>query len=283
MQQSKKYISCLTIAGSDSGGGAGMQADIKTFSALGVYGASAITAITAQNTCGVEEVFPIPSQGVKAQIEAVFNDMTIEAVKIGMLHSVEVVQVVIEMLERYHPPIVILDPVMVSTSGHRLIEENSIHLIATQLFSRATVITPNVDEAILLSGIPIQNQNDLYTAGEILLQKGCKAVLMKGGHLQGESMNDILFQAHLAPQLFSSPKIDTRNTHGTGCTLSSAIAAFMALGHPLQEAVSLAKQYIQQALSEGANVYLGKGHGGVNHNFSPCKYVKVDRIQKTDF
>lgn len=275
--QSEKYINCLTIAGSDSGGGAGIQADIKTFSSLGVYGMSVITALTAQNTCGVTAVAPIAGDMVKAQIEAIFSDMGVDAVKIGMLHSPEVISVVMEMLDTYKPPIVILDPVMVSTSGHRLIEEESITLISKELFHRARLVTPNTEEAALLSGISITRQDDLYRAGEILLQMGCNAVLMKGGHLDGELMTDILFEPNASPKIFSEEKVITCNTHGTGCTLSSAIAAFMALGNPLEEAVRLAKKYVHRALVEGADVYLGKGHGGLNHNFAPCKYIKKDR------
>ena len=220
------YPTCLTIAGSDSSGGAGIQADLKTMSALGIYGMSVITAITAQNTCGVTDIQAISPHIVKAQLEAVFSDIACDAVKIGMLFSSENIEVILDILDKYSPRFVVLDPVLVSTSGHKLYAEENIGVaMKERLFPKATIITPNTEEASLLSGVPVCNEHDMYRAGEILMETGCRAVLIKGGHLPQGVMNDILFTSHRPPRIFSSEKIETRNTHGTGCTLSSAIAS----------------------------------------------------------
>lgn len=270
-----RYPTVLTVAGSDSGGGAGIQADLKTFSALGVYGASAITAITAQNTMGVRGIQPVSPEIVRAQLEAVFEDITIDAVKTGMLHNSEAVTILSGIIDRYSPQYVIADPVMISTSGSRLMEENTIAAIIEKLFPRATLITPNVDEAEYLSGISIQSVADMEKAALKLLAMGCKAVLIKGGHLKSDIMTDILFDSENEPLLLSNPAIPTRNTHGTGCTLSSAIAAYLALGNNLRDAVYLSKTYISKALSAGADVQTGHGHGPINHFFAPVPLHKT--------
>lgn len=264
-----EYVKCLTIAGSDSGGGAGIQADLKTMSALGVYGMSVITAITAQNTCGVSAIQPIEAPVVRAQIEAVLSDIGTDAVKIGMLHSPRIVETVIDMLDQYTPRYTVFDPVMISTSGHKLIEDETIELIRSEMFGRVIVITPNIDEAILLSKIDIIDLKDMYKAAEIFLKNGCRNVLMKGGHLKGHKMTDILFSQENEPLILSADQIVTDNTHGTGCTLSSAIASYLALGHELYQAVTLAKDYITSALQAGAGICTGKGHGPLNHFFNP--------------
>lgn len=269
----KRYPVCLTIAGSDSGGGAGIQADLKTISALGVYGMSAITAITVQNTLGVSNVFPIPAQTVGGQIEAVLSDIGCDAVKIGMLHNAACVDEVIKAFNRFQPRNIVLDPVMVSTSGHKLIEEETVELIKTGLFPYASLITPNTDEATLLTGIRIVDNDSMLKAGEQLLSCGCCAVLMKGGHLEGAEMNDLLLMQGCAPLLLSSPRIDTKNTHGTGCSLSSAIASYLALGETLPEAVKQGKHYITAAIEAGADISTGGGHGPVNHFFDPKRLI----------
>ncbi len=269
MDKTKRYPTALTIAGSDSGGGAGIQADLKTFSALGVYGVSAITAITAQNTIGVRAIQTINPYILQAQVEAVMDDITIDAIKIGMLHSPEIVKVVASAIDKYSPDFVILDPVMIATSGDRLIEDKTIAIIKSELFSRVTLITPNIDEAELLSGIDIQDEKDMIKSGKILLESGCKAVLLKGGHLKGKTMTDILLIKGEKPISFSAGYIESENTHGTGCTFSSAIAAYLALSFSLEKSVEMAKEYITKAISEGASVKTGHGHGPLNHFFAP--------------
>ncbi len=270
----KHYPVCLTIAGSDSSGGAGIQADLKTMSALGVYGMSVITAITAQNTKGVTGVHPIPSEMVGMQLEAVLSDIHTDAIKLGMLHNKACVEEVIKAIDRYSIERVVLDPVMISTSGHRLIEEECISYIQNELFLRATIVTPNTDEAQFLTGIAVDDLLGIYSAGEELIARGCRAVLMKGGHLKAEKMTDVLFQRDCKPIVFVDEYIETPNTHGTGCTLSSAIASFLALGDELAVAVERAKRYISCAIVEGADVELGSGHGPVNHLFGPHPLMK---------
>lgn len=270
-----RYPVALTIAGSDSGGGAGIQADLKTFSALGVYGASAITAITAQNTCGVRRIQPVEPEILEEQIQAIFEDFTVDAVKTGMLDTPAAARIVARSIDRFSPPCVILDPVMISTSGCKLIEDETIGIIVQDLFRRATLVTPNIDEAAFLSGMTIRNEEEMAVAAHKLLDSGCRSVLMKGGHLEKEEMADILFIKGEKPVRFAVPAIHTQNTHGTGCTLSSAIAAYMALGKTLPEAVKLAKDYITAALKAGADVRIGSGHGPLNHFFQPVPLHKI--------
>ena len=270
-----RYPVALTIAGSDSGGGAGIQADIKTFSSLGVFGASAITAITAQNTQGVRGIQAISPEILRGQIEAILEDFIVDAVKIGMLHNKDAVKVVSETLSSFQQTSIILDPVMISTSGSKLLEDDAIRTIMDELFHKATLLTPNIPETEYLSGIKINNEADILCAARKLQEKGCKAILIKGGHIPGVETVDRLFINENNPICLASPTVETFNTHGTGCTLSSAIAAYMALGHSLVEAVRLAKEYMNNALVHGANVCMGKGHGPVNHFFSPSALHKI--------
>lgn len=264
-----QYPRLLTIAGSDSGGGAGIQADLKTFSALGCFGMSAISALTAQNTCGVSTIHGVPPDMLRAQIEAVAEDIGVDAVKIGMLHSPEVVQVVSRAIDRYALVHVVLDPVMVATSGAVLIDGLAADALVRELFAKAAVVTPNLDEAALLVGRTLTSEADMQAAALELVAKGARAVLLKGGHLAGDIVSDLLQIAGAAPSWMRAPRIATPNTHGTGCTLSSAIAAYLALGMPLVDAVQAARLYVRGALEAGASVKTGSGSGPLNHSFSP--------------
>ena len=268
----KHYTTVLTIAGSDSGGGAGIQADIKTISALGCYATTAITAITVQNTVGVEAVHPVPVDFVKGQIEAVLSDIGADAVKIGMLQSAEIVQAVAEMLRKYKVGNVVLDPVMVSTSGHRLIEEEAIDTLRRELIPLARVITPNIPEAeILLGGEEIRSQASLPEMATRLSASCGVSVLLKAGHLSEDELTDILYDKETDKLLqLTSKRIRTRNTHGTGCTMSSALAASLAKGETLQQAASSAKTFISNAIIAGADYEIGHGHGPVQFLAHPC-------------
>ena len=263
------YPRVLSIAGSDSGGGAGIQADLKTFSALGCYGMTAITALTAQNTQGVRAIQGVPPEFLAAQIDAVIEDIGADAVKIGMLHAPEIVRVVAQAIRKHQLRHVVLDPVMVATSGDRLIAEETVAVLVQELFPLATVITPNLDEAELLLGHKIAGIAALEPAARELLALGAQSVLLKGGHLQGDEVVDLLLQPGREPIRLASPRIASQNVHGTGCTLSSAIAAQLALGHPLEEAVRLARAYILGAIAAGADVRTGHGHGPLNHGYAP--------------
>lgn len=268
----KHYTTVLTIAGSDSGGGAGIQADIKTISALGCYATTAITAITVQNTVGVEAVHPVPVDFVKGQIEAVLSDIGADAVKIGMLQSAEIVRAVAEMLRKYKVGNVVLDPVMVSTSGHRLIEEEAIDTLRRELIPLARVITPNIPEAeILLGGEEIRSQASLPEMAQRLSASYGVSVLLKAGHLSEDELTDIFYDKETDKLLqLTSKRIRTRNTHGTGCTMSSALAASLAKGETLQQAASSAKTFISNAIIAGADYEIGHGHGPVQFLAHPC-------------
>lgn len=267
----KKYPVVLTIAGSDSSGGAGIQADIKAMSALGAYAASAITAITAQNTLGVTAIQGITPEVVAKQIDAVFTDLHPLAVKIGMLFSGEIVEAVADRLSFYQPAYIVLDPVMISTSGSKLIGEEAIECMKTRLFPLSTLLTPNKLETEHLTGIRISDSNGMEKAAAILRAQGCRNVLIKGGHFNYSDMTDFLFDSKGNKTEFHGKFIDTLNTHGTGCTLSSAIASFLALSKPLEEAIRLAKNYLQEALEQGADIKAGSGHGPMNHFYNPKK------------
>ena len=264
-----RYARVLSIAGSDSGGGAGIQADLKTFSALGCYGMTAITAITAQNTQGVRAIHGIPPDMLRAQIDAVAEDIGVDAVKIGMLHDPEVVRVVVQAIARHQMLQVVLDPVMVATSGDRLMADETVGVLVQELFPRVTVITPNLDEAALLLGRSIDGADALDEAASALLALGAPAVLLKGGHLPGDLVVDVLAMAGGGHLRLQSPRIATHNGHGTGCTLSAAIAAHLALGLPLAQAVEKARAYILGAIAAGADVHTGRGHGPLNHGYAP--------------
>ena len=272
----RRYARVLTIAGSDSGGGAGIQADLKTFAALGCYGMSAITALTAQNTVGVQAIHAVPPAFLRQQIDAVLDDIGADAVKIGMLHVPEVVQVVASALQRHGLERVIVDPVMVATSGDRLIAEETVAVLVRDLFPRAQLITPNLDEAALLLGHTLSRREDLLPAAQALQALGAPAVLLKGGHLQGEVVEDLLLERDGTVTRLASERIATRNGHGTGCTLSSAIAAHLALGLDLASAVRRGREFIVQAIAAGADVRTGQGHGPLNHGHAPRPMHMID-------
>jgi hydroxymethylpyrimidine/phosphomethylpyrimidine kinase len=264
-----EYPRVLSIAGSDSGGGAGIQADLKTFSALGCYGMTAITALTAQNTLGVRAIHGVPAQMLRQQIDAVVEDIGLQAVKIGMLHAPDIVQTVADAIDRHALVNVVLDPVMVATSGAVLIENPAIAALVRELFGRADLVTPNLDEAALLVGRPLNNEHDMEAAAHDLLAMGARAVLLKGGHLQGEVVSDLLLMPGGALHWMRAPRIHSANTHGTGCTLSSAIAAHLALGASLLDAVQAARAFVRAALEAGAKVRTGAGSGPLNHGHAP--------------
>lgn len=269
-----RYAAVLTIAGSDSGGGAGIQADIKTMSALGCYATSAITAITVQNTLGVTGIHSVPADIVRGQVDAVMTDIQPQAIKIGMVHSAALAVTLADALGAYPEVPVVLDPVMISTSGHKLIEDETINLLKERLFPLAALITPNLDEAAVLCGRPLQSVEDMKQAADLLLQTGCSAVLIKGGHLKGEKVYDVYKSFEGEELVLESDWIESRNVHGTGCTLSSAIASYLALGNGLQQSVMLAKAYITEAIAAGSNVVTGKGSGPLNHFFQPQQLQK---------
>ena len=255
----------LTIAGSDSSGGAGIQADLKTFAALGVYGASVIAALTAQNTKGVTGIHDVPPQFVAAQIDAVFSDLDVAAVKIGMVSQTATIEAVVAGLDRWKPRYVVVDPVMVATSGAHLLAGSAIELMRTQLVPRATVITPNLPEAGALLGAPVATDRAaIERQASDLLRLGARAVLIKGGHGEGAESIDYLVTPD-ATTAFSAPRIATANTHGTGCTLSSAIAASLARRLPLEAAIDAAKRYVTAAIAAADTLAVGRGHGPLQH------------------
>jgi hydroxymethylpyrimidine/phosphomethylpyrimidine kinase len=252
----------LTIAGSDSGGGAGIQADIKAMSANGVFAMSAITAVTAQNTEEVTDVFELPLSIIAAQIDAVFDDFDVAAVKTGMLSSAEIVKVVAKLLKPQNVTNLVVDPVMIAKSGHRLLKPDAVEALMHELIPLALVVTPNIHEAQQLSGIEIKTLNDARRAAKIIHRLGCRHVLIKGGHLLEDRATDLLYDGRFF-ELFKSEFIDTPHTHGTGCTFASAIAAHLALGKPLTQAVTAAKAYLTEAIRHGLSI--GHGKGPTNH------------------
>jgi hydroxymethylpyrimidine/phosphomethylpyrimidine kinase len=269
IERTHHYARVLSIAGSDSGGGAGIQADLKTFAALGCFGMTAITALTAQNTCGVRSIHGVPPEMLRNQIDAVLEDIGVDAVKVGMLHSPDIVRTVAQAIDRHQIQRVVFDPVMVATSGAKLIDDPAIAVLVAEMFPRAMLITPNLDEAALLVGRPLNSPQDMALAAAELIGRGARAVLLKGGHLTGDTVMDLLLQPGAEPLWMQAPRIDTANTHGTGCTLSSAIAANLALGALLPEAVKKARTFVRQALQAGASVKTGQCSGPLNHGFAP--------------
>jgi len=259
----------LTIAGSDSGGGAGVQADIKAISATGSYACSVITALTAQNTQGVTGIFPISCEFVEQQLDAVFSDLNIVSVKVGMLSDADIIRSVAKKIKQYKPQYLVIDPVMVATSGDLLLQASAIESLKSELLPLADVITPNLPEAAALinSEVP-KNEAEMSAMIEALRLLGANSVLLKGGHLEKDKNSTDLLILKDAIQRLSTPRIKTRNTHGTGCTLSSAIASYLAQGHELQVAVQLGKKYITQAITSADTLNIGKGHGPVNHFFA---------------
>lgn len=255
----------VTIAGSDSGGGAGIQADLKTFSALGVYGASVVTALTAQNTRGVQAIHDVPAEFIAAQLDSVFSDLVVGAAKIGMLSQVPVIEAVAAGLDRHGVKAVVLDPVMVATSGDRLLNPDAISALKRLLLPRAVVVTPNLLEAAALLDQPVAlGEEDMLAQGQRLIALGAPAVLMKGGHGSGETSVDLMVTREGAVRL-EAPRIATRNTHGTGCSLSSAIAAGLAKGEDLDTAVRNAKAWISAAIGAADRFSVGHGHGPIHH------------------
>jgi hydroxymethylpyrimidine/phosphomethylpyrimidine kinase len=252
----------LTIAGSDSGGGAGIQADLKTFAALGVYGTSAITAITAQSTVGVAAVAPLSADLVTAQIETVAGDIEIHATKTGMLATAAIVEAVAAAVEELELPNLVVDPVMVAKSGDRLLDDEGIETLRAELLARARVVTPNLPEAEVLSGKKITTAADAREAAERIHRMGAAAVVVKGGHGTGSEIVDLLFDGERFTE-FRVQRVRSRNTHGTGCTFASAIAAYLALGHSLAEATERAQAYVAGAIQHA--LAIGKGHGPLNH------------------
>lgn len=287
MNQSKSYPKVLSIAGSDSSGGAGIQADLKTFSALGVYGATAITAITAQNTQGVNSQFALEPQMVYDQIAAVMDDIEPSVVKIGMLSNTAIVEAVAKALHDYKPSFIVLDPVIVSSTGHRLLSIEAQETIKEKLIPIADLLTPNIPEMKALTEMPLSSLQEKEKAADYLLSLGAKAILLKGGHEEGEIKKDYLFfnglkakdkslksaSVSMSASVYASETVVTKNTHGTGCTLSSAIAAFIARGLSLEDAISEAKNYVTGAIRAGADINIGKGIGPVNHAFNPQKMI----------
>jgi hydroxymethylpyrimidine/phosphomethylpyrimidine kinase len=264
----RQYCKVLTIAGSDSGGGAGIQADLKTFSAIGCYGMSVITALTAQNTQGVKAIHAVPPAFAVEQIEAVLSDIGADAIKIGMLYSAELIETVAQALKKHGARKIVLDPVMVAQSGDKLLQDDAIEAIKTHLMPLADVVTPNIPEAAVLCGMQLTQWSDIQSAAETLAQYGSRSILIKGGHGDERKSTDLLFLAGEGRFVsLETDRIETRNNHGTGCTLSSAIASYMAKGSDVEEAVQKAKTFMNHSIAAGAAYVIGHGHGPVHHFF----------------
>ena len=262
------YRRVLTIAGSDSGGGAGIQADLKTFAALGCYGMSAITALTAQNSVGVSGIHPVPPDFAAAQIAAVLEDIGADAVKIGMLYSAELIRVVAAQLQKFKARNIVLDPVMVAQSGDRLLRDDAVGAITEYLMPIADVVTPNIPEAEVLVGREIRSIEEMRQAARDLGRFGSRSILVKGGHREEDDSSDLLYVCREDRFVtLTAERVSSRNTHGTGCTLSAAIAAGLARGEALEDAVRHAKEYISRAIRAGADYTVGRGHGPVHHFF----------------
>ena len=280
-EECSKYIAVLTIAGSDCSGGAGIQADIKTISALGCYAASAITAVTVQNTQGVTAVHAVPPEIVAGQIRAVMDDIKPKAVKIGMVNDAETIKAIADALADYDIEHIVVDPVMVSTSGSKLMQDDAIKVFIEKLLPMSTLITPNIYEAEILAGKKITDEDAMNDVAGEILSKGAEAVLIKGGHIEGDNKVDLLYNAirktearsseitMMIGDSFESETVETRNTHGTGCTLSAAIASNLAMGLGINKAIDKAKYWLTSALIAGAEVEIGSGHGPVNHFYAP--------------
>lgn len=266
MSEDKTYFRVLTIAGSDSGGGAGIQADLKTIAANGCYGLSVITALTAQNTLGVTAIHAAPVEFVARQLDAVLSDIGADVVKIGMLFSPELIATVADKLREYGVTRIVLDPVMVAQSGDKLLRDDAVAALKERLIPHAEILTPNIPEASVLLGRAVEHVSELPEAARELAGLGCRNVLVKGGHLEGEDSDDYLYLGD-SQRMVCLPglRVLTKNNHGTGCTLSSAIAAFLARGETVENAVRQAKEYITGAIRAGASYRIGHGHGPVHH------------------
>lgn len=254
-------IAC-TIAGSDSGGGAGIQADLKTFQEFKVFGASAITALTAQNTLGVHGVYPVEASFVTAQLQAILADFNVRAIKTGMLFDASIIRAVVTELKQMNIPLVI-DPVMIAKGGQSLLVQEAVQALKMELLPLATVCTPNIPEAEVLTGIKIENEEDIERAAQLILSTGVRCVVMKGGHLDGSYATDSIYQAGAAPFFVQTKRLETRHTHGTGCTFSAAITAQLAKGVPLENAIIEAKRFVDAAIKYP--LHIGQGHGPTNH------------------
>ncbi|MBL1223174.1 bifunctional hydroxymethylpyrimidine kinase/phosphomethylpyrimidine kinase [Chryseobacterium sp. L7] len=272
------YPSVLTIAGFDGSGGAGIQADIKTASALGCFSTSVLTALPVQNTQGVRKIYPVPVEAVADQIEAILDDIFPDAIKIGMVHTPQLVETIVSTLGKYKKIPLVFDPVMVATSGHRLIEEDTIAAITEKLFPIADVITPNMDEAAILAKMKVETLEDLYDAGKEIKKLGCRSILLKGGHQETSTITSLFYDEHEKFHSFETVKFNTNNTHGSGCTLSSAIASYLAQSKTLYDAVSLGQDYVYQAIENGKDVQTGHGNGPLNHFFNPQKLIKNEMV-----
>ena len=273
------YPSVLTIAGFDGSGGAGIQGDIKTISALGCFATSVLTALPVQNTTGVKTIYPIPYQAVKEQIETILEDIFPNAIKIGMVHTSELVLTIIHTLKQFPKIPLVFDPVMVATSGHKLIEDETIQTIVDNLFPLADLITPNLDEAAVLTQMKIETVDDMHLAGEKIKKLGAKNILLKGGHLKTSRLTSLFFTETGKVHEFTFEKYTTDNTHGSGCTLSSAVASYLAQKKSLLESVALAQDYVQQAIYYGKDVKTGNGNGPLNHFFNPQKLIKNELVK----
>lgn len=266
----------LIIAGSDSGGGAGIQADIKAVTALGGYAMTAITALTAQDTRTVHAIHDVPAEFIALQLRVVLQDLGADAIKTGMLHRADIIEAVVEALEKYAPDVpLVVDPVMVAKGGASLLQPSAAEALRTKLIPRATIITPNLPEAEVLSGLKVTEESDMAPATDRLLQLGPGAVLLKGGHLPGDALVDLLRDARGA-QRYSDTRIDTTSTHGTGCTLASAIAAGLAFGLDLREAVTQARTYVRKAIETAPG--FGHGHGPLNHAHTVTRKASAARL-----
>ncbi len=277
MKENKKYKvpTVLSIAGFDGSGGAGIQADTKTISSLGCYAMNVLTALPVQNTQGVKNIFDIPVEAVKEQLDCLFEDIYPDSIKIGMVHNSKLVETISDFLKDYKGSIV-FDPVMVSTSGHRLIQEETIAAIKELLFPIAHIITPNLDEVSVLVGREISTVHAMEEVADEILSLGCNAALLKGGHLQSDILTSILIQKNQAAQYFESRRVQTKNTHGSGCSLSSAIASFLARGYHLEQSTENALMYINSAIKGSKDLVIGKGNGPLNHFFNPQRLIKYE-------
>ena len=273
-----KYPSVLTIAGFDGSGGAGIQADIKTISALGCYATSVLTALPVQNTQGVRTIYPIPVEAVREQIEAILDDVFPDAIKIGMVHTPELVATIVNTLGKYKKVPIVFDPVMVATSGHRLIEEETIQTIIEKLFPIADLITPNMDEVAILAKREVKTLADMQWAGAKIKTLSCKNILLKGGHQTTSKITTLFLDEEGKTYTFETEKFETNNTHGSGCTLSAAIASYLAQGKSLLEAVSMGQKYVYEAIKNGKDVQTGKGNGPLNHFYNPQKLIKNEMV-----
>ncbi len=276
----KKYITALSVAGSDPSGGAGVQADLKTFSSLGVYGSAVITALTVQNTMGVKYVHALPPKVVYDQIVAVMEDLNPDAVKVGMVNDAATLDAIVSAFSEFCPRFLVVDPVMISSSGKMLMSDDAVALLKRKLLPMTDLLTPNIPETSVLSGEPVDSPASMEQAARAILACGTNAVLIKGGHASGKSKTDMLFSVSdgsISVNEYSVPSVVSRNTHGTGCTLSSAIAAFVARGNSLVEAVGEAKRYLTSALTAGADITVGRGTGPLNHFFGPVPSIVIDK------